>query len=129
MISAKDIHEIEKKRKSIKKEIYKRIYEQFCKKIKMSVELGVKSVNLSIPKFIMGYPIFDQYKASVYIQRQLTNAGFMVKLKSQLEFAVTWESPSSAEGRYDPGRHTPEDASALPSLINLKKLASKHKGA
>ena len=126
MISAKDIHEIEKKRNNIKKEIYKRIYEQFCKKIKMAVELGVKSVDLSIPKFIMGYPIFDRYKASVYLQRQLSNAGFIVHLRSQLEFAVTWDSQTHSGASSDHTHHTTED---FPSLINLKKLVSKHKGA
>ena len=125
MISAKDIHEIEKKRKTIKKEIYTKIYEQFCKKIKMSVELGVKSVDLTVPKFVMGYPIFDQYKASKYLQRQLKNAGFSVKLISQLDFTVSWESPSSSKS--ESVRPPQEDSSALPTLINLKKLASKHR--
>jgi hypothetical protein len=128
MISAKEIHEIEKKRKTIKKEIYTKIYEQFCKKIKMSVSLGVKSVYLTVPKFVIGYPIFDQYKASVYLQRQLKNAGFRVKLVSQLDFTVSWYSPSSSKSESST-RPPPEDSSALPSLINLKKLASKHKGA
>lgn len=129
MISAKDIHEIEKKRKTIKKEIYTKIYEQFCKKIKMSVDLGVKSVDLIVPKFVIGYPIFDQYKASVYLQRQLKNAGFRVKLISQLEFAVSWKSPSATSSKSGSVIPPPEDSNALPSLINLKKLASKHKGA
>ncbi len=128
MISAKDIHEIEKKRKTIKKEIYTKIYEQFCKKIKMSVDLGVKSVDLAVPKFVIGYPIFDQYKASVYLQRQLKNAGFRVKLISHLDFTVSWESPSTSS-KSESVRPPPEDSNALPSLINLKKLASKHKGA
>ncbi len=127
MISAKDIHEIENKRKHIKKEIYTKIYEQFCKKIKMSVTLGVKSVELSVPKFVIGYPIFDRYKASTYLQRQLKNAGFSVKLKSPLDFVIGWASSSKSSTEIT--RAPAEDSSALPSLINLKKLASKHKGA
>jgi len=93
----------------------------------MSVELGVKSVELSVPNFVLGYPTFDQLHAAMYLKRQLTNAGFKVTTIAPTEFKVSWVSaraPSSA-----PKPPTEEDPGALPSLINLKKLASKHRGA
>lgn len=124
MINVKEIQEIENKRKKIKKEIYKKIYEQFCKRIRMSVELGSKSVELTVPNFLVGYPTFDQIQAGVYLKRQLVNAGFTVINTSFTEFRVSWVSRSSHKER-----PPPEEPEALPSLINLKKLASKHKGA
>ena len=124
MISVKEIHEIENKRKKIKKEIYTKIYEQFCKRIKMSVELGIKYTELAVPTFLMGYPTFDQIQAAVYLRRQLINAGFVVRNISPTEFRVSWGVRSS-----HPKQPSPEEPNALPSLINLKKLASKHKGA
>jgi len=124
MISVKEILEIENKRKKIKKEIYTKIYEQFCKRIKMSVEMGTKYTDLAVPTFLMGYPTFNQYQAAVYLRRQLINAGFVVKNTSPTEFRVSWEARSS-HNKLSP----PEEPEALPSLINLKKLASKHKGA
>jgi hypothetical protein len=124
MISVKEIHEIENKRKKIKKEIYTKIYEQFCKRIKMSVEMGTKYTELAVPTFLMGYPTFDQIQAAVYLRRQLLNAGFVVRNISPTEFRVSWGVRSS-----HPKQPPPEEPEALPSLINLKKLASKHKGA
>ena len=123
MINVKDIQQIENKRKKIKKEIDTKIYEQFCKKIKMSVELGAKSVELSVPNFVMGYPTFDRTQATAYLKRQLTNAGFRVTPVGFVEFRVSWESSKTR----DSPRPPPEDPGALPSLINLKKLASKHR--
>ena len=122
MINIKEIQEIENKRKKIKKEIYTKIYDQFCKKIRMSVEMGSKYTELAVPNFLMGYPTFDQYQASIYLKRQLVNAGFKVTLISQTEFRVSWPS---GKGSSKPE----EDSDALPSLINLRKLASKHRGA
>lgn len=122
MISVKEIHEIENKRKKIKKEIYTKIYEQFCKRIKMSVEFGTRHTELTVPTFLMGYPTFDQVQAAVYIRRQLLNAGFVVRDISPTEFRVSWGVRSSHPKPPPLGK-----SEALPSLINLKKLASKHK--
>ena len=47
MISINDVTKIDERRKQIKKETYKRIYEQFSRKIKQSVELGHKQVHLT----------------------------------------------------------------------------------
>jgi hypothetical protein len=125
MINVKEILEIENKRKKIKKEIYTKIYEQFCKKIRMAVDMGAKSVELSVPNFLLGYPTFDQTQAAVYLKRQLTNAGFKVLPTGFTEFRVTWEGSKSQS----PPPPPVDDSGALPSLINLKKLASKHRGA
>lgn len=90
----------------------------------MSVEMGAKCVELSVPNFLMGYPIFDQSQAAVYLKRQLTNAGFKVTSTGVTDFKVSWESSKT---RAPPVPN--DDPGALPSLINLKKLASKHRGA
>ena len=42
MINARDIVKIENRRREIKKETYKKIYEQFSRKIRQMVELGQK---------------------------------------------------------------------------------------
>ena len=126
MINVKEIQEIENKRKKIKKEIYTKIYEQFCKKIRTSVEMGAKYTELAVPNFLIGYPTFDQNQASMYLKRQLINAGFNVKQMSPTEFKVSWSSAKKSSAKPQEPEH---DAGALPSLINIRKLASKHKGA
>ena len=67
MISINDVTKIDEKRKQIKKEIYTRVYEQFSRKIKQSVELGHKQVFLTVPTFVIGYPTFDRGAAARYI--------------------------------------------------------------
>ena len=128
MLNAEDIQKIENKKKEIKKEIYRRIFEQFSKKIKMSVEMGQRYAKLSVPPFILGYPTYDLPRAATYLKRQLENSGFNVIMIDTITLEVTWsknnKSVKSAKQYSDP-----DDEYSLPSLINLKKLANKHKNA
>jgi hypothetical protein len=128
MLSAEDIQKIENKKKEIKKETYRRIFEQFSKKIKLSVEMGQKYAKLSVPPFILGYPTYDLSKAAVYLKRQLENSGFNVTMVDTITLEVTWsKNNKSVKNVKRPPE--PEDEYSLPSLINLKKLANKHKNA
>jgi hypothetical protein len=82
MLSINDVTKIDEKRKQIKKEIYLKIYEQFSSKIKQSVELGHKQIFLTVPAFLLGYPVFDRRLAAKYVARQFQLGGFTVKLLS-----------------------------------------------
>lgn len=128
MISAQEVQNIENKKKEIKKEIYKRIFEQFSKKIKLSVEMGQKRVCLSVPPFMVGYPTYDLTKAAIYLKRQLENSGFYVSMKDTITLDVTW---NKSRQRVKEAKKLPseQDEFSLPSLINLRKLANKHKNA
>lgn len=125
MISIHDIQKIEKSRRSIKKAIYVKIYEQFSRKIKSSVELGQYNVTLTVPPLVIGYPTFDRYQAAVYIKRQLENGGFKVSQTDQFNLFVDWKLPSKTKTKSQAAPKSDE----LPSLMNLKKLANKHRGA
>lgn len=120
MISVKEIQKIEKKRKDILKDTYTAIYQQFCKRIKSVVELGGSSVQLIVPLFVVGHPTFDRKKATRYMIRQLKNGGFQVNIVNDFTLYVTWKSKKETKPQ------TEEEPDALPSLINLKKLAAKH---
>lgn len=120
MISVKEIQKIEKKRKDILKDTYTAIYQQFCKKIKSVVELGGRNVYLTVPAFVIGHPTFDRTKATNYLIRQLRNAGFQVTMTNYFILYVTWKSKNETKPQSE------EEPDALPSLINLKKLAAKH---
>ena len=93
MLSINDVTKIDEKRKQIKKEIYKKIYEQFSGKIKQSVELGHKQIFLTVPTFLLGYPVFDRRLAAKYIARQFQLGGFTVKLLSDFDIYVSWVVP------------------------------------
>jgi len=130
VISLEQIQNIEKNRKEIKKEIYKKIYEQFNKKIKTGVELGHKQVILSVPIFLIGYPVYDIKKAGDYLQRQFELANFIVHRLSEKEIYVSWKTEHKHKRDNLPPRGPQDDYdSSLTSLMNLKKTANKYKSA
>lgn len=122
MISINDVTKIDEKRKQIKKEIYTRVYEQFSRKIKQSVELGHKQVFLTVPTFVVGYPTFDRGAAARYIMRQLKLGGFDVRLVSDYDMYVSWIIPKKVKQKVNES-----DETEFPDLMNLKKMADKYR--
>jgi DNA-binding transcriptional regulator YhcF (GntR family) len=125
MINARDIAKIENKRKEIKKEIYTKIYEQFSRKIRQTVELGQKQVFVQVPSFLLGYPTFDRDKALEYLKRQLERAGFVATQTGSYEILVTWNTKKTTEEKQEEEPEFDE----FPTLMNLKKAASKYRRA
>ena len=80
MLSIDDVTKIDDRRKQIRKEIYTKIYEQFTAKIKQSVEFGHKQIFLTVPTFLLGYPVFDRATATKYITRQFVLGGFTARM-------------------------------------------------
>lgn len=122
MLSINDVTKIDEKRKQIKKEIYKKIYEQFSGKIKQSVELGHKQIFLTVPTFLLGYPVFDRRLAAKYIARQFQLGGFTVKLLSDFDIYVSWVVPKKKKEKVED-----EEETDLPNLLNLKKMANHYR--
>ena len=120
--SAKDILAAEKKRASVKKEFYKALLEQFCRKIKNSVELGNKHAIVTVPTFLVGYPRYDLPTTVVYMSRQLSRLGYKVELVGPLDLKVTWRHRRPEE---DVEAEIVEPNVFLPSLVNLQKTAQK----
>ena len=122
MISINDVTKIDEKRKQIRKEIYTRIYEQFSRKIKQSVELGHKQVFLTVPTFVIGYPTFDRGAAARYIMRQFKLGGFDVRLVSDYDMYVSWVIPKKVKQKVEE-----PDEMEFPDLVNLKKMADRYR--
>ena len=122
MLSINDVTKIDEKRKQIKKEIYKKIYEQFSGKIKQSVELGHKQIFLTVPTFLLGYPVFDRRLAAKYIARQFQLGGFTVKSLSDFDIYVSWVVPKKKKEKVED-----EEETDLPNLLNLKKMANQYR--
>ena len=123
-ISIEDIRKVEKNKREIKKEIYKKLYEILSKKIKVAVDLGHKQVFLRVPTFLLGYPTYNVERATLYIQRQFERSGFEVYKISEIDLYISWNVKE-----YSSGHSTSIEDESLPTLINLKKLASKYKSA
>ena len=122
MLSINDVTKIDEKRKQIKKEIYMKIYEQFSAKIKQSVELGHKQIFLTVPTFLLGYPVFDRRLAAKYVARQFQLGGFTVKLLSDFDIYVSWIVPKKKKEKVED-----EEETDLPNLLNLKKMANQYR--
>ena len=135
MINVHMIKQMEDSRKQIKKEIYKKIYEQFNRKIVNSVQCNQKQTLLQVPNFLLGYPSFDTAHAAVYLKRQLENAGFTVEYLSTTSFHVSWATKKSDTVElpsYQPSPHQKVTQNYIeeqdfPSLVNLKKVANKYR--
>ena len=122
MLSIDDVTKIDDKRKQIRKEIYKKIYEQFSAKIKQSVELGHKQIFLTVPSFLLGYPVFDRSQAARYVARQFELGGFTVRLISDYDIYVSWV----VDKKKKKDKNVQEE-SDFPNLMNLKKMANKYR--
>jgi Family of unknown function (DUF5759) len=124
MISVKDIQKIESQRRSARKDTYREILKQFDKKIRYAVEVGDRQVFLSTPSMLLGYPLYDVDSATVYLARQLRHLGYQVQELGGASLYVTWEVKGSSEQEVQ----VFDDGGDIPSLINLKKVASRIRG-
>tara|TARA_Y100000385_G_scaffold271442_1_gene311405 strand:- start:120 stop:521 length:402 start_codon:yes stop_codon:yes gene_type:complete len=132
MLSVDDIHKIEKHRKDIRKEIYKKIYEQFCRKIKQCVELNESQAFLRTPSYLVGYPTFDRERATVYIKRQLELGKFDVTFLSNIDLYVSWKKKkyqSSQQPKVEKttSQQFEHEDDGFPTLMNLRKAAAKYR--
>jgi hypothetical protein len=131
MINVRKIKEMEESKKKIKKEIYKKIMDQFSRKIQVAVDAKQKQTFLEVPMFLLGFPAFDVNLAATYLKRQLILSGFQVVHVPPTVFNVSWYSEKEKAKEpppqfvYDP---TPPSFSdeQFPSLINLKKAAKRY---
>ena len=118
-LSAKQIVASEKKREDVRKEYYRELLKQFCRKIKTASELGQRDAILTVPSFLVGFPKYDLPTTVQYMARQLTRLGYTVNLTGPLDIRVRWTKVKDETEReiIEPGTY-------LPSLVNLKKTAN-----
>ena len=120
-LTAREVAQLEKARRDVKKETYKAILDQFSRKIKSSYELGHREAILTVPPFVIGYPKYDLAQALRYLVRQHQLLGYQVELVGPLSFKVTWFQPRPVKDDADMVLEGPMDL--LPGLVNLQKTA------
>ena len=91
-VSAQDIAKMEHARKSARKEFYIALLEQFCRKIKTSVQLGKRECILTVPVFLVGFPRYDLSTTVRFMCRQLQRLGYIVNL--------TFKSSGASSNRF-----------------------------
>lgn len=125
MISVKDLAEREKVRQNIKKELYKHILSVFSRKIQTAFELKEKSVILTVPPFVVGFPKYDLATTVKYLGRQLTRLGYKVSMISPMQYEVSWNLSNGATTNPEP--EVIDHEMEFPSLMNLRKAAARYK--
>jgi hypothetical protein len=121
-LSAKQVVASEKKRENAKKEYYKALLEQFCRKIKTSSELGKREAILEVPTFLVGFPKYDLGQTLVYMARQLTRLGYIVSVAGPLTLKAQWYKTANLETELE--KEEVDPGTFLPSLVNLQKTAN-----
>ena len=125
MIHIKEIHDIENRRHLMKKELYKKIYEDLVRRIRNAVTFGQKQILLHVPSYMFGYPTYDLLKATQYMKRQLEHAGFTIYGITPGELYVSWNREKKSVPPVPPRGLPPPDEDEFPTLVNLKKIANK----
>lgn len=122
MISAKEIAKKEHERAKVRKNTYRTILEQMCKKIRSACERNYRFAVVSVPPMVFGYPPYNIPHAVKYIERQLRRLGYSVSQVGVVDFQVTWNTHPDLDEIIDHG----DDI--LPSLANLQKTAKRIRG-
>jgi hypothetical protein len=123
MLTAKELVANEKKRDLAKKEYYKALLEQFCRKIRVASEKGHRDTILTVPPFVVGFPRYDLTVTVMYMARQLMRLGYTVNLVGPLDIRVQWSKASNLHSEFE--KEEADPGAFLPSLMNLKKAADK----
>ena len=125
LVSANEISQIHESKKIIRKEIYKKILEQFSKKIKYHAELNQTSAILVVPAIVVGFPTFHRPTAAVYLERQLKNGGYSTRRMDDITIYVQWGTKTK---RKEKGQSSDDqDFGDLNGLVNLRKVANKYR--
>jgi hypothetical protein len=121
-LSAKQVVAAEKKRADVKKEYYKALLEQFCRKIKSASELEQGEALLQVPPFLVGFPKYDLAQTVLYMARQLTRLGYIVTVAGPLTLKVRWYKTANLDSELE--KEEADPGTFLPSLVNLQKTAN-----
>ena len=127
MLTVSELENTEYERMKIKKEFYKKVYEDLSKKITNASSLKRKNIILKIPTFLFGYPKYDVSKTSKYMSRQFEKGGFQCITLQENQIYVTWEKPQETKFVKPVQQEAEREIDELPSFVNLKKLANKYR--
>ena len=128
LVPAAALQKEKEKKKSIRKETYRNILEIVSRKIKNAAEMNQVHLLITIPRWVLGCPVYDLLQATNYIERQVKNGGYHTARINESSMYVNWDKDRR---KLDPEhqeteRHVLEEEFKIPSLVNLKKVASRY---
>ncbi len=119
MISARELEERNKAKHDVKKELFKRILTQMCRRIDMFHSLGKTECTLTVPEFIWGYPAYDVLQVTFYMHRQLVRLGYRTSILGSGLLHAAWGPPPKKKTKTT-RKQLEQD---LPTFANLRKAA------
>ena len=127
LVSAEEISQIHQAKRDIRKEIYRKILEQFSKKIKYNAQLNQTSAYLVVPAIVVGYPTFDRPLAATYLEKQLRNGGYFTRRLNDVTILVQWGTSAQTHKSTKKKQEHDVDFGELNGLVNLRKVANKYR--
>jgi broad specificity polyphosphatase/5'/3'-nucleotidase SurE len=128
LVPAASLQKDKEKKKEVRKETYRKILELVSRKIKNAAEMNQVHIMVTIPPWVLGCPVYDLLLATNYIERQIKNGGYRTARINENSMYVNWDKDRRKSHQEHPEteRHVLEEEFKIPSLINLKKVASRY---
>lgn len=90
MVKAQDLIKIQKEREQIKYKTFSTIFSKIEKKITMASASNFYYVWYEIPKFIIGFPVYNLDECTNVIIKQLEDNGFNIEKFEENLILVEW---------------------------------------
>jgi hypothetical protein len=128
LVPAASLQKEKEKKKEVRKETYRKILEIVSRKIRNAAEMNQVHIMVTIPPWVLGCPVYDLLLATNYIERQIKNGGYHTARINGNSMYVNWDKGRRKSDREHPEteRHVLEEEFKIPSLVNLKKVASRY---
>ena len=128
LVPAASLQKEKEKKKEVRKETYRKILEIVSRKIRNAAEMNQVHIMVTIPHWVLGCPVYDLLLATNYIERQIKNGGYHTARINENSMYVNWDKGRRKSGQEHPEteRHVLEEEFKIPSLVNLKKVASRY---
>lgn len=90
MVKASDLINQQKEREKIKYKTFSKIYEQIDKKINLASSSDYYYVWYEIPKFLIGYPLYNYKECITVVVNKLKQNGFEIEEFEPTLLLIKW---------------------------------------
>lgn len=90
-MNASDMRRLSNVRTKIEEATFEKIVSFFMAKIKHAASYGNRSCVVSVPPTMLGHPTYDVYKGAEYVERRLTDVGYIVSNRGNATLFIDWD--------------------------------------
>lgn len=89
-----EIRKLNRKRKELRKEAYRKVFQLCLHKIKLVAKTGFEHLYFELPLVVSGYPYYDINECIEYISKKLTNLELRHRLMDKNHIYIEWKDES-----------------------------------